>query len=95
MGVDYDPGDEDDGAVKAHWAEVVRWHREARSRTMIPMESPDARESSVLYLAYTYRYSQPVYDHDSGDEDRRDIRPMKRARPHPFQTRSNPPRPVR
>jgi hypothetical protein len=84
-----DPGDEDDGSMKRMVASFEAWIK-ARRAWARPMVAPD---SSILYL--TYRYSQTVYDHDGGDEDRCDIAPPRRRPGNAFQTRSNPPRPVR
>jgi hypothetical protein len=86
----HDPGDEDDGEMRAQFAHMKAWIK-ARRAWARPMVVP---EMTILYSNYTYSFLRPIVDHDPGDEDRHDIAPLKRKM-HPYQTRTNPPRPVR
>jgi hypothetical protein len=66
-----DPGDEDDGEQK-----LAEKDRKLSTRVCQPMVMPSA---GILRMNFYYG-TRVIEYHDSGDEDRRDIRPV--MRPH-------------
>jgi len=69
--VDHDLGDEDDGDLKRAVALQKEW---IRSQRFQPMIAP----KGMLFYQDIYYGIRVIENHDGGDEDRRDIRPVYR-----------------